>query len=373
MLPVPTVLYLHDDAVMDHHALYCPLHPPQQGYTYAELAPQREFVGLLPCSMTHERNECVQRQVRYMPPWAAALEQATGSAMKDHWLEVVRYAHGSKSDAAVRDWAAFLDPSVVPWWFYAKSGSGIWLEVGRCAVASTKTSMMARLLGEWLESPRAASQETPQRPRSNKTAQLENRQYAELMGRRVTEWLAHRTGGLGAEKLLQGLNLAANGTHSCASAISGLLPYSCYRLPGYNHILSDAWDVPMVALAMLLGYETLVFTASLTYGGYHGQMEAVSELAHVRSVDRRRLLQALYTNSSYTQKFTAREADQVVSSMQSSGRLCLRPTRTGCSEWCNFTADGPTRRLGCLGHVSWIMRNLPRRAARCRTNVTIQT
>ena len=232
MAKYPTVLYLHDDVTTKNHALYCPLHSPQQGYTYAELAPQHEFVGLLPCSMTRQRSECVQRQVRYLPPWAAALEQV--SAMEGRWLEVARYAHGSKSDAAVHDWAAVLDPSVVPWWFYAKSGSGIWLEVGRCAVASTKTAMMARLLGEWLESPRTASPGPSQRARSNEAAQLEGRHDAGLMRHRVAEWLAHRAGGLAVEPLLQGLRLSANGTHSCASAISGLLPYSCYRLPGYN-------------------------------------------------------------------------------------------------------------------------------------------
>ena len=366
MPAVPTVLYLRDGVVIDHLALYCPLHSPRQGHTYAELAPQHEFIGLLPCSMTRERYECVRRQVRYMPPWAAALEQVAGSATGGHWLEVMRYAHGSKSDAPVHDWAAFLDPSVVPWWFYAKSGSGVWLEVGRCAVASTKTAMMARLLGEYLAKHDLGLEAA---------AQLEDEHDAELMRHHAAVWLAHRAGGLAPDKLLQGLQLAASGTHTCARAMPGLLPYSCYRLPGYNHLLSDVWDVPMVALAMLLGYHTLVFPASLTYGGHQGQVEAVSELADMRSVDRGRLLQALQSfnrTSSYKQQYTAGEAAQAVSTMQSSGRLCLRPTSCpGRVEGtCDFASQGPTRRLGCLGHVSWVMRDLPRRTARCHTNMS---
>jgi hypothetical protein len=276
------------------------------------------FPELHPCTSDLH---CLQRHAAFRPAWAVAIETAPPAS---NHIEGWHLAFNSKGrERRPTHWAEFVDtggPSPF-WWRYAP-GSGIFVHVGRSFVRPGKNAMLAGLIAE----------------------------YCALHGHiGLDEVLVHMTNTARVGKdlcfsLLPHLQLTANGSMTCTAA--GLRP--CIRS---DLVLSDEWDADIIWLGRFLGFDTLLFTASLSRDSTCAQM---AEFVDLRT---------------YPGRTGEHGAEGMVESLARAGRISLRnPLNVGddsAARACNFSNDGPTLRLACKDHVSWAVRNEPRKQMSC--------
>jgi hypothetical protein len=282
------------------------------------------FPGLHPCTSDLH---CLQRHAAFRPAWAVAVETAPPAS---NHLEGWHLAFNSKGrEQRPKHWAEFVDTGGLSpfWWRYAP-GSGIFVHVGRTLVRPGKNAMLSGLLEE----------------------------FCALHGHRSLDAVLARvpnTARVGTNlcfSVLPRLQLTANGSMTCTAA--GLRP--CIRS---DLVLSDEWDADLIGLGRFLGFDTLLFTASLSSDATCAQM--------AEFVDLRTYAEARTGGS---------DAEGMVRSLARSGHISLRNpldvSDASAARACNFSDDGPTLRLACKGHVSWAVRDEPRRQMSCTRSPT---
>mmetsp|Transcript_129739 Transcript_129739/g.236028 ORF Transcript_129739/g.236028 Transcript_129739/m.236028 type:complete len:438 (+) Transcript_129739:122-1435(+) len=262
---------------------------------------------------------------------------ATTNAMAhatDLYIEVTHLSFKSLADGEpVPSADQFVDnPDISGWWFIHAPGSGIFYHAGRTCVATHKTSMLAKLLGEYISKPHAST-------------------------------LAHAlpTAPLPLTDLLARVRLVADGSRTCEEVG---IP-SC-RLP---YVLADEWDPVLVGLGRRLTYTSLFFTASprLLDGTAEGELVDLRIPASHLFDDMRssRFMPKL-------QNFTTEQARTMMQEYTVTQRISLRdpfdPADSEKARACLFTNQSGEpwgRRLACSGHVSWHARFECMREERC--------
>ena len=212
-------------------------------------------------------------------------------------------------------------------WFWHAPGSGVFYDAGRVLSAPSKLCMLVKLLEQWARAPRGGDAR-----RAKIIAHLEQ--------------LSKRMGVASHGALTDAINATAHARTSCERA----------RIPNCQHgyFLMDHWDGIMADLGVALGYETLFYTAS-TWGS--AQAIPRGELVDLRTLGARK------------------EAREVLEGV--SARLSLRDPTDPADERrqapCAFLSHSFSAhsgrlglRLGCPGHVSWTVRDVPWAERNCR-------
>ena len=249
------------------------------------------YEGFLPCEAEHQ--ECVSRLAHFVPSWSRYFHVDAG------WLEV--------EPPSIRDEAAEHSNSGALSYSFRR-GSGIFYELGRAKYAPGKTAMLADLLLE-LSGQRLLSPQWPT----------------------IVAHLGFNSSTLSAGTDSLQLRALATGRRSCHSL--GIRACRCYNT------IPDSWDDAVVQVARLLGYDTLLLSASMLCQPGHPP-SPFAEVVDVRPHRPSWLHDRL-------------RAERVLSL-----RDPFNIQNAGSARPCNISAAG----VGCEGHVSvrW-----PSNAERC--------
>ena len=323
-------------------------------------SPHLLYHGLVPC---RRGVECARALGRFAPRW---LDGVQATAAGDAFFEVRRYAASTLDLGRLhppdpqlrppRSWSDFEDAARIhgsAWWYIHAPGSGIFYKAGKTLAAPTKTSMLVKLLEEWLGPEMAAIR--------NATATLR----AELQ----------RVAGADVPTFLERLKSVHGGNQSCHEAH---VP-QCYA-DVFGDSYQTSWtlyDAPYddltLRLGRVLGYDTLFFSASFLHpdvpsdasGALQNDVVWTMPTAPIGAevVDLRRPAWAAGTEGEETSDAWARgagsaaRADAWAEDVRQRGTLSLRdpldPAR-GSVTACDFE---PTHTLACRGHASWEFRN----------------
>ena len=351
------------------------------------------YDGLLPCTawplyMRERQPElrtvrCLEKHFAFAPAWAQQLSLA-------RWVEVEHRAFGlgipgdalpGGGTAAPTEASDFLDAGVAGMWYLLRRGTGIFYELGRTAVAPGKNAMVALLLKELAADAPKLSDAWRDLAASRSLFRTRRRRWAG----NASAAFVNGSGGpwVDAERLLS----TANGSRTCDAA--------WVRWCRCRFLLSDHWDEPLVWLARALGYETLVFTATLlaTGGCTHAAaadpstfvddeaptfVSAYPELVDVRPLTvpwtpEQDPSLGLFHDAArqrvnlgvYTLRKRPGVAAAWVERMRRTGRLTLRdpldPGDVATAQPCNFSVS--SRLLQCRSHLS--AQEQLRRSRRC--------
>ena len=290
--------------------------------------------------------DCFARQANFDSPWRS-----------HRWFEVWHFAFKSKREPRnpkAVTWDDVLDgDSRSPWWFWHAPGSGIFYGAGAVCAAPNKISMVVELLQRWFSRlPHDRNHGGGNHGGGSGgggDGDGDGGGGSDGSGGRVKSylaWLMTRMKVKTHDELICRFNRTRHGQQTCTA--SGIP--DCVS----NWFLMDRWDRLLAELGRALGCDTLFFTAS-TWG--LKQAVPYGELVDLRVAD--------------TAAAGTRREERVATSVRRVGRhLSLRdplaPARHAVVRTCNLTSGRPTIRLACPGHVSWDVRDEPRRERSCK-------
>ena len=349
------------------------------------------YSDLLPCRQQSSRSNdgaartsssgsCLEAHAQYSPRWASNL-------LKTGWLEVEHRAFGlgipaealpGEARKAPTGASDFLDAGVAGMWYAVRRGSGIFYHLGeKTAVAPGKNAMVAKLLHELaLRGSKELDDAWRALAESSGLFRSVSRPTDAWLGagRPHSPYLANKSAGslLDAERI----RATAHGSVTCTQVL--LRHCRC------RYLLDDRWDGAMVWLARALGYQTLLFTATLLSRHPCSHVdpnsdkvveEAIPEFvaAYPELVDVRPLTglawdplhdptASLLTRDArqatslgvFTQRKVENIANSWITSMRRTSRLTLRDPFNVADDsraWpCNFSVHD--RLLGCASHIS---------------------
>ena len=280
------------------------------------------------------------------PPWAGQLREGMGV---DNLVEVHRFALAGKAGTRrSQSWREYLDGGTAVFWYYRAPGSGVFYRTGATRVAATKAAMLTLLFHEWA------------------ATGAQNESYIRL--REVARW-ANGAGRLFDTMPPSPPSRSLSITQQWATHFVRNLGYKDTDRPLH---LSDAWDVLMIRLGRVLGYETLVFTTEIDFLRH----QVSSSLVDLRSpfpdeyfnlrvdlLERKLTMSPSLAVPQGAAVLDEERARAWVAHVALSGILCVgdavaatgRGGASTCVHHCNFTPF--TVRLACPGHISWSMRN----------------
>ena len=296
----------------------------------------------------NNRANCELRRSRYLPPWAAQLQEGHKS---NNWIEVNRFAFAGKSFGArvPTQWREYLDGGLSGWWYYRAPGSGIFYRSGATLVAPTKQAMLVKLLHEWAANAALNTSEV-----LIETMRL-------CLNASWGGWSKFFIKGIAQRRPSHPVNAATSAEH-----------FENRSVDGHRQGISDAWDNMLIRLGRALGYETLVFTTHADLQGA-GRRHMSSTLVDLRYPFREELFnkrvdlveRGIWDSPSLVvpEGVATLDEDRArrwAQRVADSGILCFGspPTRPGaspCSQPCNFTRQLSVR-LACPGHISWALR-----------------
>ena len=236
-------------------------------------------------------------------------------------------------------------------WYFYRRGSGVWLRTGRMKTAPGKNAMLASLLSELTLHPRLKAQW---------------KHLAERLGLFV-----NIGAGQGGRSDRQRLEATSQGRTTCAEA--GIVRCRDYFL------LDDSWDDPITWAGRALGYDTLLFSATLLPSSVSETdaitfVSAYPEIVDLRVPDPEwTMMQPLgahpYLEDDPTEQIplharrkTPAAASRWMRAIRDEGLLSLRdpldPLNSGRARPCNFSL-GPTAVLRCAGHSPTRWKALP--------------
>ena len=290
------------------------------------------YSDLLPCA-TSDPEKCALAHARFSPWWLSDFDPSAGFLEVEHRATGPKVMHGHDDGQAA---SSFLDPGFAGMYYTYRRGSGIFLRLGRARRAAGRTAMLADLLLEV-----AAS-----RPMSTAWPTIASR--------------LHFNSSLSASKDSAALRAVSLGRRSCGAL--GIRGCRC------GNTLPDGWDDALIWAARGLGYDTLLFTASLICrpGSDLQPLSAFAEIVDVRPLRpswHREQESGVLTEvldgaqigaSSYVYRKKHDIALEWVSQMRAQQVLTQRdPERLvddGSALPCNFSVANVT--LACAGHVS---------------------
>lgn len=304
------------------------------------------YADLLPCSGSP--SDCAAKHSKHSPAWIPRFDTNVG------WIEVehrrggigkaasesreasaqgmaMSYAYDSGSAATQA--SAFLDPGLGMWYTYRR-GSGVFYRLGRAKRAPGKTAMMADLLREVALSS-VLSAGWPQ----------------------VAAALSFNSTNAGWDALR--LRALSAGKRTCHSLR--------IRLCRCGSTLPDSWDTALIWAARGLGYDTLLFSATLLCRQGSSAAAAFPELVDARPLDKTQstgnlssLLEASESGNgtneveSHLRRKKRDVALRLVQSMRDDNVLSLRDPDNVRNEAAALPCHFSTHAMGlsCAGHLS---------------------
>lgn len=303
----------------------------------AHLGYQRLYRDLVSCRLGAD---CTRRLAAHRPQWAKQLEARRDGA----YLEVTRFARSTmQSGVPPTSWSEFLDEGESGWWYHVQPGSGVFYHVGASLVEPTKTSMLVRLLEQWLDGGSALAAGHV----------------------RLADQLRDSTSGDPAS-FVGKLRLVRAGEKTCAQVG---LSHVCYqRQHGYDasYTVYDTYDRLMIMLGRALGYSTLIFSASFLRPDiadahvepplYRLARPSLAELVDLRLPAWARSKAEPDGTAAWLRLSRKERSRAWVADVRKRGVLSLRdplaPSRPGLP--CRFHI---APMLACEEHVSWPLRN----------------
>ena len=319
----------------------------------AHLGYQRLYRDLVLCRLGAD---CTRRLTAHRPRWARQLEARGDRA----YFEVSRFARSTmQSGVPPTTWSEFLDEGESGWWYHAQPGSGIFYHVGPSLAEPTKTSMLVRLLEQWLNGGSALA----------------------ARHKRLTDQVRDSTSGDPAG-FVGRLRLVRMGDKTCGQVG---LSHVCYQQRhGYDasYTVYDTYDRLMIMLGRALGYSTLIFTASylrpdiadvrVEQPVYRLARPSLAELVDLRLPAWARSTTEPDGTAAWLRLSRKERSRAWVADVRKRGTLSLRdplaPSRPGMP--CKFHI---ATMLACEKHVSWPLRNASLQQALLQCQVPTRT